>query len=389
MKKISFVFCTALLALGSCTSEINEEGFVDQTNAISFSPYSAKTRAYGDYTKGDVDIATMKDGSFGVVGYTHADNKLYLGSTTKAIEQYWKEDASISGGGSWEYKDPTEIKFWPADRMDFFAYFPYSANGATFKDPKPGEPRSTVMTINCESDDKDVLFCRVQERTQTDRVHMYFYHALSKIKSIEIVVDVADVNVTVSKVEVLNTSTKGKIEVGYDGIASYSNTTSDIRSFNIDPAKTITLSTTEAPVNGVLFDNSANGYLFATNQAEHNKVFGTSKAMWNGSKDALGGDNLSESDFVCLKLTCKVKVHESYHVGSETDYGEMYIPMCGIDDNSANITELLAGRRYTYRIVMKSNVGYKDNGDPIMLAPILFGVNKVESWDDVTVTINL
>ena len=37
---------------------------------------------------------------------------------------------------------------------------------------------------------------------------------------------------------------------------------------------------------------------------------------------------------------------------------------------------------------MKDNVGFKDNGDPI-LKPILFNVSSVTGWDDVTVTINL
>ena len=65
------------------------------------------------------------------------------------------------------------------------------------------------------------------------------------------------------------------------------------------------------------------------------------------------------------------------------------MPMCGTSANSANITELRAGRRYTYKVVMQSNVGYKDNGDPIMLAPIRFSVNEVTEWNDVTVTVEL
>ena len=90
MKKIGYLTFAALLAFGSCTNEINEEGFVDKANTISFNAYPNKTRAYEN---GDADIAKMKEGSFGVVGYT-SDNNLYLGSTNKAIEQVWKTDAS-------------------------------------------------------------------------------------------------------------------------------------------------------------------------------------------------------------------------------------------------------------------------------------------------------
>lgn len=383
MKKNTFIMCAALLALGSCTNEVNEEGFVDKANTISFNAYSTKTRAY---TSGDVTIAEMKEGSFGVVGYTQSNNKLYLGSTTKAIEQYWKEDKTLTGGGSWEYKDPTEMKYWPADVMDFFAYFPYSADGASFADPK--NDTDPVMTIKCTRDDQDILFSRIHNKAQDTRVHMFFNHALSKIKSIEIQVNAVDVNVTVSKVEILNTSTKGNINVGVDGVATYSNG-SEIRTFNVTPAKTITLSTEQKPVDGVLFNNNANGYLFGTNATEHNYVIGTGKAMWNGSKDALNGGKLSESDFVVMKLTCKVEAADHYLVGSADTFGEMYIPMKGVSTNSADISELAAGRRYTYKIVMSSNVGFKDTGDPVMLAPIRFGVNQVTDWNDVEVTVNL
>ena len=32
--------------------------------------------------------------------------------------------------------------------------------------------------------------------------------------------------------------------------------------------------------------------------------------MWNGTKDALNGGKLSESNFICMKVTGKVKHHK-------------------------------------------------------------------------------
>ena len=79
-----------------------------------------------------------------------------------------------------------------------------------------------------------------------------------------------------------------------------------------------------------------------------------------------------------------------YLVGEANNYAEMYIPMTGtIGEELDTITELLAGKRYTYKIIMSSNVGYKDNGDPIKLAPIRFSVYEVSDWNDVTVTVKL
>lgn len=380
MKTFGYVSLAALLAFASCTKEINEEGFVDKANTISFSAYSSKTRAY---ESGDADISVMKTGSFGVVGYT-SDNNLYLGSTDKAIEQVWKTDASFTGGGYWDYNVSSELKYWPSSTMDFYAYFPYSGNGDTFAS---SSTENTIMTITNETGNQDVLFARQANQSQTAYVPLRFNHAFSKIKAINIKVAAVDVSVTVQKVEVLNTSTKGKVLVDNTGNASYKAAQSDaIRSFDLSSSpKTIVYG-----ANGVeLFGNAANGYLFATNSSVQHYVKGTGKTLWNGNKADLNGGKLSTSDFVCLKLTCKVKAAGHYLVGSENDYGEMYIPMHGTSANSADISELLAGRRYTYNIIMQSNVGYEDDGDPIMLAPIRFSVNEVAPWNDVEVTITL
>ena len=383
MKKFGYLMGAALLTLGSCTNEINEEGFVDKANTISFNAYSNKTRA--DYTSGDVDISVMKTGSFGVVGYKNSDNNLYLGSTTKATEQVWNEKKN-----AWDYKNEKDKKYWPSGSMDFFAYFPYSDGGATFATTKTDA--APVMTIKSDNANQDVLFSYIKDRTQTDLVHLYFYHALSKIKSVEIQVAAPDIEVSVSNIEILNSYTKGNIKVDNTGVAIYSNGTTP-RSVGFSPAKTINLQT--EGTDRVLFDNNANAYLFATNTTEHEKVKGTGQTMWNGTKDALNGGKLSESNFICMKLTGKVKLHhtetdtDEYLVGSANDDGVMYIPLRGNSANSADISEFLAGRRYIYKIVMSSNVGYKDNGDPIMLSYIKFGVNQVYGWSDVIVTINL
>ena len=381
MKTFGYISLAALLALASCTNEINEEGFVDKENTISFKAYSNKTRAYSG---GDADISVMKNGSFGVVGYINTDNTLFLGSASKAIEQVWKADASYTGGGYWDYNVSSELKYWPSSTMDFYAYFPYSGSGDTFASSSTENP---IMTITNETGNQDVLFARQANQSQTAYVPLRFNHAFSKIKAINIKVAAVDVSVTVQKVEVLNTSTKGQVLVDNTGNASYATTESDeIRSFDLSSSpKTINYGT-----DGVeLFDNNANGYLFATNSSVQHYVKGTGKTMWSGNKSDLNGGNLSTSEFVCLKLTCKVKAAGHYLVGSESNYGEMYIPMHGTSANSADISELLAGRRYTYNIIMQSNVGYEDDGDPIILAPIRFSVNEVTAWNDVEVTITL
>ena len=116
---------------------------------------------------------------------------------------------------------------------------------------------------------------------------------------------------------------------------------------------------------------------------------GTAKTMWDGTKAALNSGKLSEKNFVCLKLTCKVWNGTShYYVGDAYNFGEVYIPLKGTYSDSNEVSTFDAGKRYIYKIVMKDNVGFTDAGDPI-LTPILFSVNSVDDWNDVTVTITL
>ena len=389
MKGKYFYLCAALFALNSCTNEINEDGFVDKSNTISFNSSTPKTRA--GYENGDVaNTTTLQTGAFGVVGYSN--NALYLGTTSKAAEQTYVS-------GNWNYANADEIRYWPNNNMDFYAYFPFAETGDMFS---AANTSGNVMTITNNTGNQDVLFASVLDQARVDRVDLKFHHAFSKIKGINIQIQNKDVTVEVKKVELINTFTEGQVLVDKEGKASYG-TRTEPRTKNISPAVTITQANTydASEAYATLVDNDDNGYIFATNVTETNYVTGTGTALWDGTKSALTRSTTLETlGQVCLKLTCKVSTPISaggkyYHVGGADadDYGVMYIPITGskitsVDPNGANTTPLLAGKRYTYKIIMKDNVGFDENGEAILL-PILFKSTSVDSWEDVTVTITL
>lgn len=388
MKGKYFYLCAALFALNSCTSEIIEDGFVDKSNTISFNSSTPKSRAY---VSGDVaNTTTLQDGNFGVVGYSN--NALYLGTTSKAAEQTYVS-------GNWNYANSDEIRYWPNNHMDFYAYFPFAATGAEFSATKTS---GTVMTITNETGNQDVLFASALDQARQDRVDLKFHHAFSKIGGINIQIKNKDVTVEVNKVELINTFTKGQVLVDVNGNASYG-TRTEPRAKVMDSPVTITKVNTfdvSETTYQTLVDNNDNAYIFATNGTETNCVTGTNTALWDGTKTALTGSTTLETlGQVCLKLTCKVSTPSSiaegkyYHVGAADSYGVMYIPISGsnitsINPNDANKTALLAGKRYTYNIIMENNVGFNDKGEAILL-PILFETTTMDSWEDVTVTITL
>ena len=378
-----------LLTLGSCTNEINEEGFVDKANTISFNAYPNKTRAM------DVDVTSdnMKNDHFGVVGYK-SDNSIYLyKGTNSAVEQQWQQPSGESG--SWEYRYMEDLKFWPEGSMDFYAYFPYSDN-ATFAESNSSSDVMTITDVDCSH---DVLFAYQGSQEKTVRVPLTFNHAFSKIKGLIIEMPAAgslfksNCQVEVQNVEFINTSTKGDVKVDNLGKASYSVNPSNVTlRETLDPV--VTINNTNAIKYLINNGTNAKGYLFATNSSETNYVTGTGKTMWDGVKTNISDPNnkLSESGLVCLKLTCKVwngTDPKYYYVGGDGDnYGEVYIPLTGNASNSNSVSTLDAGKRYTYKIVMKDNVGFTNEGDPI-LTPILFNVSSVTGWEEVTVTITL
>lgn len=392
MKKILFIACGALLAASSCTSEVNEEGFIDKANAISFSAYPNKSRA----VSGDVTSDNMKNDNFGVVGYTHDDNKIYLYTGSyAAVEQTWD-------GDSWEYKNMSDLRFWPKDKMDFYAYFPYTDNATFTQRNAPsgeGVTSTTVMTIPSVDCTHDVIFAYKGEQEKITRVPLTFHHAFAKIKGLQIEMPAngmlykSGCQIEVKGVEFINTSTSGNIKVDNAGVASYEVATTNV-TLSEDLSSVVTVN--NANTSGALINNGTNakGYFFATNSAPAVKnVIGTAKTMWDGAKASITGEGakLSTSGLVCLKLTCKVWNGTShYYVGSATadDYGVIYIPLTGSSSDPNSVTTFDAGKRYTYTIKMKDNVGFTDEGDPI-LTPILFEVQNVVGWEDVNVTITL
>ena len=383
----------ALLTLGSCTNEINEEGFVDKAKTISFNAYPNKTRA----VEGDVTSDNMKNDHFGVVGYK-SDNSIYLyKGTNSAVEQEWQTTGASGASGTWEYSDMGDLKFWPSGSMDFYAYFPYSDN-ATFAENNSSSDVMTISNVDCSH---DVLFAYKGSQEKTLRVPLTFNHAFSKIKGLIIEMPEegslfkSNCQVEVQKVEFINTDTKGDVKVNNSGKASYSvNSTNVTLIETLDPV--VTINKTAGNTSKYLINNGTNakGYLFATNSSEINSVTGTGKIMWDGTKNLWDeGTTVESLGQVCLKLTCKVwngtDSNKYYYVGGDGDnYDEVYIPLKGDDSNSNSVSTLDAGKRYTYKIVMKDNVGYTNEGDPI-LTPILFNVSSVTGWEEVTVTITL
>ena len=384
MKRFYLLVCPALLALSSCSNEANENGILDKTDAISFAAYPTKSRA----VDADITSDNMKGDNFGVAGYSN--NAIYLNKGTNGVEQKWDDT-----NGTWEYANLADLKFWPENNMDFYAYFPYTDN-ASFATSNASGNVMTITGVDCSH---DVLFAFAGNQSKQTRVPLTFHHAFSKIKTLQIempaegIVYKSGCQVEISSAEFIYTRTKGDVKVDKDGAASYSYVAESNPALKETLASAVTINSTNKSTNIIDYGTSSKGYFFATSATKVNEVTGTGALMWDGVKANIGETSkLSTSGLVCLKLTCKVwngtEEKPYYYVGNASNFGEVYIPLKGTYSDSNEVSTFDAGKRYIYKIVMKDNVGFTDAGDPI-LTPILFSVNSVDDWSDVTVTITL
>lgn len=369
MKK-KFVFCiaAAALAVTSCTNDIvMDSAKADMKGkAISFSTYAQavrnQTRAYasGDVVNSSSDANCITTGDFGVVGYM-ADNNIYLGSTSKAVQQTYNSTTT-----TWEYATASEIRFWPEGNMDFYAYFPYTDNGATFTETNAS---GTVMTINNWTDGQDVLYAVTKNQAYAKRVALQFKHAFAKIKEVNVAAsgDVlsSGIEVIIESAEFLKTAIAGSIKVDATGDASY---TASGSARKVTPAAAVTVSGSTQD----LIVNADNAYILPTASGDY----------WNGQTIASGDATLDNAEKISIHLKAKVKQGSVYLVGNSSAYGDMYIPAT---DGS---TEFVAGKRYIYNIVMKDNVGFDENGNPI-LKPIKFSASVVDWTDETVIDITL
>ena len=99
---------------------------------------------------------------------------------------------------------------------------------------------------------------------------------------------------------------------------------------------------------------------------------------WDVSKDS-STKTIEQADAQkqsYLAINCKIKQSGVYVVGSDSNYGTIYVPF-GADWQP--------GKRYIYTLIFGG--GYDENGDPI-LTPIQFDA-ETSDWVDAKNDINL
>lgn len=124
---IGLIACAALTMTGCSNDEINVPQQSQGNNAIEFSTYLGRNAQGSRGTEtNDASIKNEENGGFGVLAYYTKQDDFNITNHTPNF--MWNQLVTYKGT-NWVY---TPVKYWPTkvkDKVSFFAYAPYVANG--------------------------------------------------------------------------------------------------------------------------------------------------------------------------------------------------------------------------------------------------------------------
>ena len=186
----------------------------------------------------------------------------------------------------------------------------------------------TIPNLTC---DHDVLFASTNSLSYQERVPLTFYHAFSKIESLNVEIKGGNVesaggSIEIQKIEFINTSTSGSVLVDNSGIASYTAASPNVTLSKDFTSSTKTVNSTSKTAELINNTDKAEGYIFATNSSSSatNNVKGTEKSLWNGTKEDITQNYYSIVKDNPFLIDFFDSNYEDYSI---TKYQENFIPL--------------------------------------------------------------
>lgn len=331
-EKTPIGFHTVGSQMGSRATSINSTNLID----YSFNVY-AFTRK-DDGTDGDPFMGTKNTGA----------------TTDDGVNISYQE-------GKWNYTTPTDLKYWPTGSLNFYAVSPVS--DPNFYSWEISQNKKEIHYASYDEYDDgtfpyvDVMYAIATDRKKADNggtVKLQFRHITSQIVFMAKKQPIPNMNVEIKSIKLHNFKHTGTFKIPTDG--------SEPRQSNWSYK---TLSTNEP--NYVIKDKKIVVETDATDISKRKPMFLVPQKLdnkWNISHNIETANTNNES---YLSIECKISIDGSYRLGSESDYGTLYVPF---------EADWQPGKRYVYTLVFGG--GYDADGHPI-LQPIDFDAS-VGDW---------
>ena len=361
--------------LMGCSDEEIANVETSSRNAIGFNVLSnaAETRAT------PTTPANLTSTDFDVFAFT-ADGTAFMG---KVDTEFGHDGVNIVyNNGKWDYKNASDLRYWPTGALDFYAFNP----GTVSEDMMMNymwEASGTVQKISYTCIDEygantghanyDVMYAMAKGQTKDMNngiVKFNFKHILSQVV-FKAKTQYDNMQVDINMIKIHNVKMGGffTLPATADGTGSWSDPAdlpsevSGLGKFTVVKDVNITVKS-----NTIATDIST-----TTPMLNRPQELTAWKVSETATKSKVEADNAKQC---YLEIACKIRQSGAYLLGSASEYKTIYVPFGDT---------WVAGKRHIYTLIFGG--GYTDQGVAV-LNPIQFNA-ETTGWVDADKDVNV
>lgn len=352
--------------LMGCSDEEIANVETSSRNAIGFNVLSNAAETRATPTTPD----NLKNTDFDVFAFT-GDGTAFMGK----VDTEFEHDGVniVYNNGKWDYKNASDLRYWPTGALDFYAFNP----GTVSEDMMMNymwEASGTVQKISYTCIDEygantghanyDVMYAiaKGQEKDMNNGIVKFnFKHILSQVV-FKAKTEYDNMQVDINMIKIHNVKMGGffTLPATADGTGSWSDPAdlpsevSGLGKFTVVKDVNITVKS-----NTIATDIST-----TTPMLNRPQELTAWKVSETATKSKLEADNAKQC---YLEIACKIRQSGAYLLGSASEYKTIYVPFGDT---------WVAGKRHIYTLIFGG--GYNDQGEAV-LNPIQFDA-KTTDW---------
>ena len=340
--------------LMGCSDEEIANVETSSRNAIGFNVLSnaAETRAT------PTTNTNLKNTDFDVFAFT-ADGTAFMG---KVDTDFGHDGVNIVyNNGKWDYKNASDLRYWPTEALDFYAFNPGTVDEAMQWSYMWEATKDTQkITYSCSDEygsginaheNYDVMYAIAKGQTKDKNngvVKFNFKHILSQVV-FKAKTEYDNMQVDIDMIKIHNFKFAGAFTLPATAEETGSWSSSDLafpHAFTVVKNANITVNSNTAAT-----DISTNTPMLNIPQTL------TAWTVSAPNKSKLEADNAKQC---YLEISCKIRQSGAYLLGSASEYKTIYVPFGDT---------WVAGKRHIYTLIFGG--GYTDQGEAV-LNPIQF-----------------
>ena len=361
--------------LMSCSDEEIANVETSSRNAIGFNVLSNAAETRATPTTPD----NLKNTDFDVFAFT-GDGTAFMG---KVDTEFGHDGVNIVyNNGKWDYKNASDLRYWPTGALDFYAFNP----GTVSEDMMMNymwEASGTVQKISYTCIDEygantghanyDVMYAMAKGQTKDMNngiVKFNFKHILSQVV-FKAKTQYDNMQVDINMIKIHNVKMGGffTLPATADGTGSWSDPAdlpsevSGLGKFTVVKDVNITVKS-----NTIATDIST-----TTPMLNRPQELTAWKVSETATKSKLEADNAKQC---YLEIACKIRQSGAYLLGSASEYKTIYVPFGDTWEQ---------GKRHIYTLIFGG--GYDDQGEAV-LNPIQFDA-ETTGWVNAAKDVNV